>query len=56
MAIIPQKELFGWEEIEELDDLERLRLVLEYMPDEELIRILEKEGSVKQTMKNKKQT
>lgn len=43
MAIIPQKKLFGWEEIEELGDLERLRLVLEYMPDEELMRQLEKE-------------
>jgi hypothetical protein len=43
MAIIPQKALFGWEEIEGLEDLERLRLVLEYMPDEKLVRILEKE-------------
>ena len=43
MAIIPQKRLFGWEEIEELGDLERLRLVLEHMPDEELMRILERE-------------
>ena len=40
MAIIPQKRLFGWEEIEELGDLERLRLVLEHLPDEELMRIL----------------
>ena len=43
MAIIPQKRLFGWEEIEELGDLERLRLVLEHLPDEELMRILERE-------------
>ena len=43
MAIIPQKSLFGWEEIEGLEDLERLRLVLDYMPDEKLVRILEKE-------------
>lgn len=42
MAIIPQKPLFGWDEIEYLGDLERLRLVLEYMPDEELMRILGK--------------
>ena len=42
MAIIPQKRLFGWEEIEDLRDLERLRLVLEHMPDEELMRILER--------------
>jgi len=43
MAIIPQLRIFGWKEIEELGDLERLRLVLEYMPDEELMRQLEKE-------------
>ena len=41
MAIIPQKRLFGWEEIEELGDLERLRLVLEYLPDERLMEVLE---------------
>ncbi|REJ27107.1 MAG: transposase, partial [Caldibacillus debilis] len=34
MAIIPQLSLFSWNEIEELGDLERLRLVLENMPDE----------------------
>lgn len=43
MAIIPQKRIFEWEEIEKLEDLERLELVLEYMPDEELIRKLERE-------------
>ena len=43
MAIIPQQTLFVWSEIEELGDLERLKLVLEYMPDEELMRILEDE-------------
>jgi hypothetical protein len=43
MAIIPQLRIFGWKEIEELGDLERLRLVLEYMPDEELMRQLEQE-------------
>ena len=41
MAIIPQLRLFGWNEIEELGDLERLRLVLEYMPDEDLMQMLE---------------
>lgn len=41
MAIIPQLSLFSWKEIEELGDLERLRLVIEYMPDEELMRLLE---------------
>ncbi len=43
MAIIPQKRLFCWEEIENLGDLERLALVLRYLPDEELMRALEKE-------------
>jgi hypothetical protein len=43
MAIIAQKRLFGWEEIEELGDLQRLQLVLEYLPDEKLMRVLEEE-------------
>lgn len=43
MAIIPQGKMFVWEEIEELQDLERLRLVIRYMPDEELMRDLESE-------------
>lgn len=43
MAIIPQLSLFGWEEIEELGDLERLRLVMEAMPDEALMQTLETE-------------
>lgn len=43
MAIIPQQTFFVWSEIEELCDLERLKLVIEYMPDEELMQILEKE-------------
>jgi len=42
MAIIPQLKLFAWNEIETLGDLERLRLVLEHMPDEDLMRALEK--------------
>ncbi|MCR4431490.1 MAG: hypothetical protein NUV45_10775 [Tepidanaerobacteraceae bacterium] len=42
MAIIPQISLFRWEEIEDLGDLERLRIV-EYMPDEKLMDILEKQ-------------
>jgi hypothetical protein len=41
MASIPQRSLFSWEHIEELGDLERLRLVLEYLPDERLMRDLE---------------
>ena len=42
MAIIPQQTFFVWSEIENLGDLERLRLVLEYMPDERLMTHLEK--------------
>lgn len=42
MAIIPQLRLFEWTEIQTLGDLDRLRLVLEYMPDEELMKTLEK--------------
>jgi len=41
MATIPQKQLFGWQEIQELGDLDRLRLVLDYLPDEPLMRKLE---------------
>jgi hypothetical protein len=43
MASIAQKKLFGWEEIGELGDLRRLQLVLENMPDEGLMQILEQE-------------
>ena len=43
MAIIPQISLFEWSEIEELGDLERLKLVIEHMPDESLMRKLEDE-------------
>jgi hypothetical protein len=43
MAIIAQKRLFGWEEIEDLGDLQRLQLVLQYLPDEGLMRVLEEE-------------
>ena len=43
MAIIPQKSLFSWKQIEDLGDLERLRLVLEHLPDEPLMRRLESE-------------
>jgi hypothetical protein len=41
MAIIPQGNLFSWKEIDELGDLERLRLVIEHLPDEELMLTLE---------------
>lgn len=42
MAIIPQMKLFDWTEIQELGDLERLRLVLDNMPDEEIMMTLER--------------
>ncbi|MFC1735221.1 transposase [Candidatus Hydrogenedentota bacterium] len=42
MAIIAQRNLFSWKEIDDLGDLERLRLLLEHLPDEELMRTLEK--------------
>jgi len=41
VAIIAQKPIFGWEEIEGLADLKRLRLVLDSLPDEPLMRVLE---------------
>jgi len=43
VAIISQKYLFGWKEIENLGDLERLRLVLAHLPDEDLMHHLERE-------------
>lgn len=43
MAIIPQISMQLWDEIESLGDLERLRLVTEYMPDEGLMDKLERE-------------
>jgi len=41
MAIIPQRQLFSWKEIENLGDLQRLQLALKYLPDELLMRLLE---------------
>ena len=43
MAIIAQKSLFGWENYEKFNGLKRLELVLSVLPDEELMRVLEKE-------------
>ena len=42
MANIPQNQLFGWQEIETLGDLERLQLVLKYLPDESVVTELER--------------
>lgn len=41
MAIIPQRQLFSWQEIENLADLERFSLLLKHVPDEELMQTLE---------------
>ena len=41
MAIIPQITIFEWAEIENLGDLERLKLVLENLPNEDLMVTLE---------------
>ncbi len=41
MAIMPQKGLFSWEEIDVLGDLELLQLVLNYLPDKQLMKHLE---------------
>lgn len=43
MAIIPQAELFSWEQVEASSDMDRLRMALEALPDEELMRALEDE-------------
>jgi hypothetical protein len=41
MAIIPQPELFTWDQIEASSDLDRLHMALDSMPDEALMRMLE---------------
>ncbi len=41
MATIAQKPLFRWEDLEELGDIRRLELLLKYLPDEPLMRVLE---------------
>jgi hypothetical protein len=43
MARLPQPFLFSWNEIDAASDLERLRLVLEVVPDEPLMEVLEAE-------------
>lgn len=43
MAIIQERELFSWKDLENIGDLERLELVIEHLPDEELMKTLEKE-------------
>ena len=43
MATIPQPTLFSWKEIDNLSDIFRLKMVLESMPDEDLMLKLESE-------------
>lgn len=43
MAIIAQKSLFAWEDVDNIGDLIRLKYVIESLPDEPLMRKLEKE-------------
>ena len=43
MASIAQQQLFVWSDIEKISGLERLKLILEALPDEELMRELEAE-------------
>jgi len=43
MAIIPQPQLFSWQQVETTSDMDRLRLALNAMPDESLMQTLEHE-------------
>ena len=40
MAIVYQKSLFSWKDIDDLGDLERLKLVIDHIPDQKLISAL----------------
>ena len=41
MAHVPQARLFSWEDVESCSDLDRLSLVLDYLPDDALMQALE---------------
>ncbi len=43
MATLPRPQLFCWDSVDQLGDLQRLRLVLDALPDEPLMQILEAE-------------
>ncbi len=45
MVITPQQSLFGWQEIDELGDLQRLLLVVNHLHEEKLMRKLEKNAA-----------
>jgi len=42
MAMIPQKNLFSWKKLEKLSDLKRLEIIFRNIPDEKLMRKLER--------------
>ncbi|MFI4912422.1 MAG: DDE transposase, partial [Sedimentisphaeraceae bacterium JB056] len=42
MAIIQNKNIFSWKNFDNIGDLERFKLLLSYIPDEKLMRTLEK--------------
>ena len=43
MATIPEPSLFRWDCVDQLGDLERLQLVLDAIPDEPLMQLLERQ-------------
>lgn len=43
MAKIYQRSLFSWKDVDDLGDLKRLKLAIENMPDEKLMRVMEKQ-------------
>ena len=45
MSIVTQLSMLSWEEVENLGDLERLRLLIDHLPDEGLLTILQKKRS-----------
>ena len=47
MAIIIQQKLFNWKDVEISGELERLKMVIETIPDEELMRDIEEERNGK---------
>jgi len=43
MAIIHQPGLFSWDQVEAASDMDRLRVLLDALPDEDVMRALEAE-------------
>ena len=46
MATLPRPQLFCWDSVDQLGDLQRLRLVLDALPDEPLMQALEAERGI----------